>query len=115
MKNSLILLFLAVSAALSAQVETPKWEFGGGVRFNYMRLNGKMSGSRNADGYNFDISYKDFSFDLGYRFLYMNLRMDNDGGWYNEKGFYQGPYATIRMKFFSKEMLQPHKSKDKKK
>jgi len=41
--------------------------------------------------------------------------MENDNGWYKEKDIYQGPYATVRVKFFSKEMWQYVKRKDRKK
>ena len=36
MKNTLIILGLVISTSLSAQIERPKWEFGGGIRLNYM-------------------------------------------------------------------------------
>jgi hypothetical protein len=101
MKHRLLILFLALSTALSAQVERPKWEFGGGVRFNYMGLNGGFSGGRNSDGYSFDIKYKDIGMDnftpsfaiaLGGRFKKWNLEF---GG---SRGRYEGSFkTTIKM------------------
>jgi hypothetical protein len=44
------------------------------------------------------------SADIGYRNLFMDLKRDNDMCWYLEKDIYRGPYATIRVKFSSKEM-----------
>lgn len=54
------------------------------------------------------------SADLGYRVLYMNLHMDNDLGYYHEEDINQGPYASIRIKFCSKEMWKFVKRKDRK-
>ena len=53
-----------------------------------------------------------FSADIGYRNLFMDLKMDNDMGWYKEKDIYKGPYATIRIMFSSKEMWKYIKRKD---
>ena len=50
MKNTLIIILLVISTSLPAQIERPKWDFGGGVRLNYMGLNGGFSGYRNSDG-----------------------------------------------------------------
>ena len=51
MKNTFIIILLVViSTTLKAQIERPKWEMGGGVRLNYMGLNGGLSGYRNSDG-----------------------------------------------------------------
>jgi hypothetical protein len=63
MKNGLIFTLLLISTTLTAQVERPKWEVGGGVRINYMGLGGGISGTRNSDGYNYDINYKDIGMD----------------------------------------------------
>ncbi len=56
-----------------------------------------------------------FSADIGYRNLFMDLKMDNDMGWYKEKDIYRGPYATIRVKFSSEEMWKYVKRKDRNK
>jgi len=63
MKNTLVIVLLTFSIALTAQIERPKWEFGGGVRLNYMGLDGGMSGYRNSDGYSFNQDYKDIGMD----------------------------------------------------
>jgi hypothetical protein len=63
MKNWLIILLLLISTTLTAQVERPKWEVGGGIRINYMGLGGGFSGTRNSDGYSFDVKYKDIGMD----------------------------------------------------
>jgi hypothetical protein len=56
-----------------------------------------------------------YSADIGYRYLFMDLKMDNDMGWYKENDLYQGPYATIRIKFSSEEMWKFVKRKDRNK
>jgi hypothetical protein len=63
MKSGLVIVLLLISATLTAQVERPLWELGGGVRLNYMGLGGGFSGTRNSDGYSFDIKYKDIGMD----------------------------------------------------
>ena len=63
MKNGLVIGLLLISTTLTAQVERPLWEVGGGVRMNYMGLGGGLSGTRNSDGYSFDINYKDIGMD----------------------------------------------------
>ena len=92
MKNTLIVILLAVATTLTAQIERPKWEFGGGVRLNYMGLNGGMSGHRNSDGYNFDTKYKDIGMDnyspsfaiaLGGRYKQWNLEFGGSRGSYD--------------------------------
>ena len=46
MKNTLdYCLIRVISTTLTAQIELPKWEIGGGLRLNYMGLNGGFSGS----------------------------------------------------------------------
>lgn len=106
----------------------------GRLKFNDFRISGTGGGAifrGSMDDINYDVDYLtidinaayDFlnrgrwslSADLGYRYLWLNLDMDNDNGWYKEKDIYQGPYATIRVKFFSKEMWQFVKRKDRKK
>ena len=63
MKCGLIIVLLLISTTLTAQVERPKWEVGGGVRINYMGLGGGLSGTRSSDGYSFDVKYKDIGMD----------------------------------------------------
>lgn len=63
MKNALIIVLLLISTTLTAQVERPRWEVGGGLRVNYMGLGGGFSGTRSSDGYSFDIKYKDIGMD----------------------------------------------------
>ena len=97
MKSRLIIFLLAITTTLSAQVERPKWEFGGGIRLNYMKLTGGMSGYRNADGYSFDTKYNEIGMDtyspsfaiaLGGRYKKWNLEF---GG---SKGSYDGNFIT---------------------
>ena len=59
MKNTLIIALLVITTSLTAQIERPKWELGGGARLNYMGLNGGFSGYRNSDGQSFDLNYED--------------------------------------------------------
>jgi hypothetical protein len=106
----------------------------GRLKFGDFRVNGTGGGAifvGTLNGDNFDVKYLtvdvcgawDFyqknrvgmSADIGYRFLFMDLHVDNDIGWYEEKDIYQGPYATLRIKYFSKEMWHPVKHKDRKK
>ena len=97
MKSRLIIFLLAITTTLSAQVERPKWEFGGGIRLNYMKLTGGMSGYRSADGYSFDTKYNEIGMDtyspsfaiaLGGRYKKWNLEF---GG---SKGSYDGNFIT---------------------
>lgn len=97
MKTTLLFLLLIVSTVVAAQIERPKWEIGGGVRFNYTGLNGSMSGYRNSDGYKFDMDYEEIGMDnyspslaiaLGGRFKKWNLEF---GG---SRGTYDGSFIT---------------------
>jgi hypothetical protein len=63
MKRKLVIVLLLSSITLTAQIERPQWEIGGGLRINYMGLDGGFSGTRNSDGYSFDIKYKDIGMD----------------------------------------------------
>jgi len=92
MKNTLIVVLITISTALSAQIERPKWEFGGGVRLNYMGLNGGFSGFRNSDGQKFDIEYDEigmntfspsFAIALGGRYKKWNLEFAGSRGSYD--------------------------------
>ena len=103
MKNTLIVVLITISTALSAQIERPKWEFGGGVRLNYMGLNGGFSGYRNSDGQKFDIEYDEigmntysssFAIALGGRYKKWNLEFAGSRGSYN--GSFITPSDIIR-------------------
>ena len=56
-----------------------------------------------------------YSADIGYRNLFMDLKMDTDMGWYKEKDISRGPYATIRVTFSSEEMWKYVTRKERKK
>jgi len=97
MKNTFIILGLIISTALTAQIERPKWEFGGGIRLNYMLLDGGFSGYRNADGQTFDIKYDEIGMDnyspsfalaLGGRYKKWNLEFAGS------RGSYEGSFVT---------------------
>jgi hypothetical protein len=97
MKKTLLIFLIAFSTTLAAQIERPKWEFGGGIRFNYTGLNGNMSAYRNSDGYNFDLGYEEIGMDnyspsfaiaLGGRIKKWNLEF---GG---SRGVYEGSFIT---------------------
>ena len=103
MKNTLIIALLAISTTLTAQIERPKWEFGGGVRLNYMGLNGGLSGYRIADGTTFDLNYNDigmntyspsFAIALGGRYKKWNLEFAGSKGSYN--GSFITPADMVR-------------------
>ena len=103
MKNTLIIAFLVISTALQAQIERPKWELGGGVRLNYMGLNGGFSGYRNSDGQTFDLNYEDigmntyspsFAVALGGRYKKWNLEFAGSRGSY--KGSFITPADMVR-------------------
>ena len=95
----------------------------GRLKFNKFRINLSGGGAifkGEMDDVDYDVKYYTvdvsaaydfletdrfaYSADIGYRNLFMDLKMDNDMGWYKEKDIYRGPYATIRVKFSSEEM-----------
>jgi hypothetical protein len=104
MKNTLIILLLsAISTSLTAQNEHPKWDFGAGVRLNYMRLDGGLSGYRNSDERSFDLNYEDigmktyspsFAIALGGRYKKWNLEFAGSRGSYN--GSFITPADMVR-------------------
>ena len=103
MKNTLIIVLLVISTTLHAQIERPKWELGGGVRLNYMGLNGGFSGYRNSDGKTFDLNYEDigmntyspsFAIALGGRYKKWNLEFAGSRGSYN--GSFITPADMVR-------------------
>ena len=93
----LISLLIFSSFVLNAQVERAKWELGGGLRLNYMGLDGGMSGERASDGYKFDLKYKDIGMDnyapslaiaMGGRIKKWNLAFAGS------RGTYKGGFTT---------------------
>jgi hypothetical protein len=97
MKNTLIIVLLVISTTLPAQIERPKWELGGGVRLNYMLLDGGFSGTRSSDGYGFEVNYQDigmanyspsFAIALGGRYKKWNLSFASS------RGKYDGSFTT---------------------
>jgi len=103
MKNTFIIALLVISTTLPAQIERPKWDFGGGVRLNYMGLNGGFSGYRNSDGQTFDLNYEDigmntsspsFAVALGGRYKKWNLEFAGSRGSYN--GSFITPADMVR-------------------
>ena len=64
MKKTALLIFIVVTTfSLNAQVERPLWEFGGGVRLNYLGLSGGYEGERFSDGYQFKLDYEEIGMD----------------------------------------------------
>ena len=63
MKKALVIVLLSFATTLFAQVERAKWEFGGGLRLNYLGLSGGYEGERASDGYQFKLNYKDIGMD----------------------------------------------------
>ena len=103
MKNTFIIALLVISITLPAQIERPKWELGGGVRLNYMGLNGGFSAYRNSDGHSFDLNYEDigmntyspsFAVALGGRYKKWNLEFAGSRGSYN--GSFTTPADMLR-------------------
>jgi len=97
MKNTIIIVLLAISTTLQAQIERPKWELGGGIRLNYMGLNGGFSGYRNSDGQTFDLNYEDIgmntyspSFAVAFGGRYKKWNLEFAGS----RGSYEGSFIT---------------------
>lgn len=95
MRNILIIALFAIWSTLCAQNERPKWEIGGGLRLNYMGLDGGFSAHRNSDGYESDIQYDEIGMNtyspslalfLGGRYKKWNLEFGGSRGSY-EGGF----------------------------
>lgn len=95
MKKFLIIALFALSSALVAQIERPKWEVGGGVRLNYMILGGGFTAHRNSDGFESDIQYDAIGMNtyspslglaIGGRYKMWNLEFGGSRGSY-EGGF----------------------------
>jgi len=95
MKNILLIVLLAIVSTLTAQIERPKWELGGGIMMNYMSLNGGFSAHRNSDGFESDIQYDEigmntystsFGLAVAGRYKQWNLELAGSRGSY-EGGF----------------------------
>jgi len=91
MRKLFIVTIMAMSLTLQAQLERPKWEFGGGLRLNYMNLDGGFSGYRGSDGYTFDVDYEQIGMStyssslaiaLGGRYKKWNLEFGGSRGSY---------------------------------
>jgi hypothetical protein len=52
---------------------------------------------------------------IGFRKLFMDMRMENELGWAREEDHYSGPYFAIRAKFSSSEKWTYQRRRDKKK
>lgn len=97
MRTLLLLFITMISIPLTAQVERPKWELGGGLRLNYLGLNGGYEGQRAFDGYEFKLNYKDIGMDnyapslaiaFGGRYKKWNLAFAGS------RGSYKGEFLT---------------------
>ncbi len=93
----LISLILFSSYILNAQIERSEWEFGGGVRLNYLGLNGGYEGERYSDGYKFKLNYQEIGMDnyspslaiaFGGRYKRWNLAFAGS------RGSYKGEFDT---------------------
>lgn len=106
----------------------------GRLNFGKFRVGGSGGGahfSGNMDGYDYDVLYYTFdvrgtydlyqkdnwssSISVGYRKLFMDMDMSDDGGWVKEEDNYSGPYASIRVKFSSTELWTHISRKERKK
>lgn len=105
MKIQLVLVIglLMMAIGLSAQIERAKWEIGGGLRFNYLGLDGGYSGLRYEDNYEFKLNYKDIGMDnyspsfaiaLGGRYKKLNLAFAGSRGSY--KGEFDTKFDVVR-------------------
>ena len=104
-KNYLLFFILIVfsNLILNAQIERPKWEIGGGLRLNYLGLDGGYSGQRASDGYEFELNYKDIGMDTyspsfaiaaGGRYKKLNLAFAGSRGSY--KGEFETKFDIVR-------------------
>lgn len=103
MKQTLLFWLLLIPALSFSQIERSEWEFGGGVRFNYMGLDGGYEGERFSDGYQFKMNYKDIGMDnyspslgiaLGGRYKKLNLAFAGSRGSY--KGEFESQVDIVR-------------------
>lgn len=63
MRILFLFAMLCIGNHLTAQIELPKWEFGRGLRLNYLGLSGGYSGERYSDGYTFNVNYNEIGMD----------------------------------------------------
>ena len=103
MKQTLLFLLLLIPALSFSQIERSEWEFGGGVRFNYMGLDGGYEGERFSDGYQFKMNYKDIGMDnyspsfgiaFGGRYKKLNPAFAGSRGSYN--GEFETQFDIVR-------------------
>lgn len=97
MKKTLLLGFMLFSIIVNAQKEMTKWEFGGGLRLNYLGLSGGYEGERYSDGYKFGLDYQEIGMDnyspsmavaFGGRYKKWNLAFAGS------RGSYKGEFVT---------------------
>ncbi len=97
MKKILLLIFVITTLGMQAQVERSLWEFGGGVRLNYLGLSGGYEGVRFSDGYQFKLDYEEIGMDnyspsfaiaFGGRYKKWNLAFAGS------KGSYDGEFVS---------------------
>ncbi len=98
MKRVLITLcVLSMVVAANAQEKEVKWEFGGGLRFNYLKLSGGLSGYSAESGTEYNLNYEDIgmssyapslSIALGGRYGRWNLAFGAS------RGSYTGSFVT---------------------
>lgn len=128
MKKSSIIVFLLIGLAVTvnaqAQDQEELWDIGAGLRLNYLRLTGGITGYSAKDDSTFNIDYKDIGMSnyapsvalalagkykkgnytavasLGYRLLRMNSRASqDDGSWFEEDDHYAGPFISVVAKY----------------
>lgn len=97
MRSKLFIILLVLPLIAYSQVERSKWELGGGLRLNYLGLDGGYSGERYSDNYQFGLNYKDIGMDnytssiaiaLGGRYKKLNLAFAGS------RGSYLGEFET---------------------
>lgn len=104
MKTTLLFVFLLITTSVAmAQKERPKWEFGGGLRFNYQGLSGGYEGERYSDNYKFEMDYHEIGMDnyspsvglaFGGRYKKWNLAFAGSTGSY--KGEFETKFDIVR-------------------
>lgn len=103
MKLFLSIFIIMITFILNAQDVDSKWELGGGVRLNYLGLDGGFSGYRVSDGYGFEIKYKEIGMDnyspslaltIGGKYKKWNLFFAGSQGSY--KGEFETKFDIVR-------------------
>ena len=97
MKKYFLIILLVITTTLTAQIERPKWEIGGGARFNYMGLDGGYEGESTINNYQFKMNYKDIGMDnyapsmaIAFGGRYKKWRLSFAGS----RGLYKGEFTT---------------------